>query len=107
MQQRCAQCQTDFEITQGDLDYYDRVSPVFAGKKEQLPPPDLCPPCREQQRMSFRNEWSFYQRDCDLTGKRMLSIYSPDKPYKVYEQSVWWSDRFDPSCRYLLTVSLT
>ncbi len=96
MQHTCAQCQTGFEITQGDLDYYDRVSPMFAGKKEQLPPPHLCPPCREQQRMLFRNEWSFYQRDCDLTGKRMLSIYSPDKPYKVYEQSVWWSDRFDP-----------
>lgn len=31
-----------------------------------------------------------------MTGKQMLSIYSPDKPYKVYEQTVWWSDQFDP-----------
>jgi hypothetical protein len=96
MQQICKQCSESFEITKSDMELYDRVSPVFAGKKEKIPPPILCRPCRERQRMSFRNEWSFYHRPCDLTGKQMLSIYSLDKPYKVYEQSVWWSDRFDP-----------
>ncbi len=96
MQQTCGQCSAPFEITNEDLSFYEIVSPVFNGKKEQIPPPVLCPPCRERQRMSFRNEWCFYHRQCDLTGKQILSIYSPDKPYKVYEQSVWWSDQFDP-----------
>ncbi len=96
MQQLCRECQQNFEISPSDLELYDRFAPVFAGKKEPIPVPDLCPPCREQQRMLWRNEWSFYHRPCDLTGKQMLSIYSPDKLYTVYEQSVWWSDRFNP-----------
>ena len=96
MQRSCEQCSGSFEITKSDLEFLTQVSPVFSGKKELIPPPTLCPPCREQHRMSFRNEWSFYHRECDLTGKKILSIYSPDKPYKVYEQSVWWSDKFDP-----------
>lgn len=96
MQKNCRQCDVVFDISDVDLAFYEKVSPVFNGKKELIPPPILCPPCREQQRMLFRNEWSFYHRSCDLTGKLMLSIYSPDKPYTVYEQSVWWSDQFDP-----------
>ncbi len=96
MRHVCDQCSEGFEITERDMEYYDRVSPIFAGKKESIPPLSSCPPCRERQRMSFRNEWSFYRRPCDLTGKQMLTIYSPDKPYTVYEQSVWWSDQFDP-----------
>jgi len=96
MQRSCEQCKGSFEITESDLAFIDQVSPVFAGKKEPIPPPILCPPCREQQRLSFRNEWSLYHRECDLTGKKIVSIYSPDKPYIVYEQSEWWSDRFDP-----------
>lgn len=96
MQRTCTHCSGTFDISERDLAFYEKVSPVFNGKKESIPPPDMCPPCREQLRMSFRNEWSFYHRPCDMTGKQMLSIYSPDKPYKVYEQSVWWSDQFDP-----------
>lgn len=96
MQKNCTQCSAEFDITQNDLAYYEKVSPVFQGKKELVPPPTKCPECREQQRMCFRNEWSFYHRACDLTGKKMLSIYSADKPYTVYEQSVWWSDQYDP-----------
>ena len=25
-----------------------------------------------------------------------MSIYSPDKPYTVYHQDYWWSDKWDP-----------
>jgi len=25
----------------------------------------------------------------------MISIYSPDKLYKVYDQDIWWSDKWD------------
>ena len=98
MQKTCSNgwCKASFEVTPFDLEYYEKVAPVFQGKKASLPLPEACPSCREQQRMSFRNEWNFYHRPCDLTGQNMLSIYSPDKPYTVYEQSVWWSDRFDP-----------
>lgn len=44
----------------------------------------------------FRNERKLYKRKCDKTGKEIISIYSPDKPYKVYDQKVWWSDDWSP-----------
>lgn len=37
-----------------------------------------------------------YRRVCDATKQPVISIYSPDKPYKVYDQKVWRSDVWDP-----------
>lgn len=91
----CKQCQRQFEITEDDLQFYDKLSPVFAGKKIQIPSPQFCPECRLQRRFAFRNERKLYHRNCDLTGKKILSIYSPDSPYKVYDRDVWWSDKWD------------
>jgi hypothetical protein len=33
---------------------------------------------------------------CDATGKEIVSIYSPDKPFKVYHRDYWWSDKWNP-----------
>lgn len=77
------------------MDFYDKVSPTFAGKKFQIPAPSLCPACRQQRRLAFRNERNLYRRTCDASGKQIISIYSPDKSYKVYDQKVWWSDGRD------------
>jgi len=95
MQRTCANCGSSFEITNDDLKFYEKISPVFAGKKELIPPPTRCPDCRTQQRFTWRNDRKLYHRKCDLTGKEIISIYAPDKPYKVYEQSEWWSDKWD------------
>ncbi len=88
-------CRQNFEVTLDDLKFYEKVSPVFNGKKYQIPAPDLCPQCREQIRLLFRNERKLYHRKCDLSGKQIISIYSADKPYKVYDQKEWWSDKWD------------
>jgi spore coat polysaccharide biosynthesis protein SpsF (cytidylyltransferase family) len=45
--------------------------------------------------MSLKNDRCLYKRICDATGKEIISIFSPDKPYKVYHQSEWWSDKWD------------
>jgi hypothetical protein len=45
--------------------------------------------------MSFRNEKKLYKRKCDFSGKDIISIYSPDKPYKIYEMDFWLSDKWD------------
>ncbi len=96
MNQACKQCSANFEITDDDLAFYEKVSPIFNGKKELIPPPTLCPQCRVQKRFIFRNERKLYHRKCDLTGKQLVSVYSPEKPYIVYEPTVWWSDAYDP-----------
>jgi Zn ribbon nucleic-acid-binding protein len=95
MQKSCRQCAQQFEITAEDLVFYDKVSPIFAGKKYPIPPPSLCPDCRNQRRLAFRNERKLYSRKCDATGRRIISIYSSDKPYKVYGQSFWFGDKWD------------
>jgi hypothetical protein len=91
----CPHCSSAFEITNADLKFYDDVSPVFAGKKYTVPPPVLCPSCRMQRRLMFRNDLCLYHRKSDLTGKAMISMYAQDKPYKVYDQDEWWSDRWN------------
>jgi len=96
MKKSCRQCAQQFEITTDDLVFHDKVSPVFAGKKQQISPPTLCPSCREQRRMAFRNERKLYLRKCDLCGKQMVTTYSPDKKFTVYCSPCWWSDKWDP-----------
>jgi len=92
----CRQCQTSFEITQWDMEFYEKISPTFAGKKFQIPTPTLCPECRQQRRLAFRNERNLYRRTCDASGKQIISMYNPECGYKVYDQKIWWSDQWDP-----------
>ncbi len=98
MQKTCANgwCKTPFEVTDEDLAFYDKVSPVFSGKKYLVPPPTKCPDCRMQRRIAFRNERSLYHRTCSATQKQIVSIYSPEKDLIVYDRSYWWGDQWDP-----------
>jgi hypothetical protein len=98
MQRTCAHpwCSQSFEITPDDLAFYDKVSPVFNGKKELIPPPTLCPECRMQRRWAMRNENQLYRRTCDLTGKSMISLYASDSPHVVYSEDAYLNGRWDP-----------
>lgn len=94
---QCRQCQTSFAITDKDLAFYDKMSPVFAGKKYSVPPPTLCPTCRTQRRLSYRNDRSLYKSVSSLTGKEMISMHNPAYGYVVYEQEDRWTDKRDPT----------
>ena len=61
----------------------------------------MCPDCRQQRRLSWRNDRYLYKRNCDATGKEIVSIYSPDKPNIIYNQDFWWSDDWDRDCYFL------
>ncbi|MCX6807443.1 MAG: hypothetical protein NTZ80_01365 [Patescibacteria group bacterium] len=91
----CAQCKTQFLITTLDRQFYDRIAPVFDGKKFALPDPKLCPDCRQQNRLLYKNERVFYPRRCGMCSRKIISIYSPDKPYKIFCPDCYWSDRWD------------
>jgi hypothetical protein len=110
----CRHCSEKFDITNKDFEFYEKVSPLFRsleltpGLKEKprvkvengkvkylIPAPTLCPDCRQQRRLSWRNERKLYKRKCDFSGKEIISMYSPDKNYKVYDQEIWWSDKWD------------
>ncbi|MBI3619203.1 hypothetical protein HY213_04200 [Candidatus Peregrinibacteria bacterium] len=95
MQRICKHCQQTFEITNDDLAFYEKLSPTIGGKKLSIPPPTLCPRCRQRRRMSFRNERHLYRRRCDVTGKEIISVFSPENPHKVCDKDHWYSDAFD------------
>lgn len=92
----CKTCQQDFIITDADRAFYNKID---------VPEPTRCPFCRQQRRLAWRNERTFYERNSDLSGKKILSTYSPDPPrlasgeagkkFPVYEQEEWWSDQWD------------
>ena len=46
--------------------------------------------------LAHRNERKLYKRTCAATQQPIISIYSPDKPYRVYSQKFRWSDARDP-----------
>lgn len=95
MQKNCTSCTKEFQVMDDELKFLEKVSPEYKGKKYNLPPSELCPPCRERERMGFRNERNLYKRTCDLCSKEIISIYSPDKTSIVYCNDCYRSDKWD------------
>ncbi len=81
----CQNCHKDFTIEPDDFSFYEKI---------KVPAPTWCPECRQRRRYAWRNERILYRRNCDLCGKSTVTIYSSNKPYKVYCQSCWWSDKW-------------
>jgi len=96
MRQTCKQCSTAFDVTDDDLALLKKNTLTVGGQEFDLPPPTLCFHCRLRRRMAFYNARSLYRDTCDLTGKEIISIYSPDKPFTVYDCDVWYGDAWDP-----------
>ena len=118
---KCRLSWQEFPIYQSDLKFYDKVSPSFEVDenyakefleknsdvkdsfeykdwklKAKLPTPTLCPEERERQRFAFRNEKSLYKGSCSATWKHIISIFSPNKPYTIYDYGVRWNWNWDP-----------
>lgn len=83
----CALCNQNFQIDDEDMAFYEKIG---------VPPPRLCPDDRQRRRAAFRNERYLFRRKCDGTGKEIVSMYSPDKPFKIYDQNFWWGDSWSP-----------
>ena len=92
----CIACNRDFTVSVDDQKFLKQLSPTIAGKVEELPLPTHCVDCREQRRLAVANQLFLYKRTCDLTGETVVSNIHPDSPYKVYKQSEWYTDKWDP-----------
>jgi len=88
----CQNCKKDFIIEPDDFLFYEKI---------KVPPPTFCPICRFQRRMMFMNERVFYRRICGLCGKNTISIFGPEKNFKIYCSKCWWGDDWDPGEYYL------
>lgn len=83
----CQNCKNQFTIEPEDFQFYEKI---------KVPPPTFCPECRFQRRLALRNERNLYRRQCGLCGKKMISMYSSEKPFPVYCRECWWGDKWDP-----------
>ncbi len=95
MNHTCTHCSSVFTIPEEDRLLLERLSPTFSGIKHSIPLPTFCSQCRFQRRLSFRNAKHLYRRKSDLSGKQIVSMYSANKPYLVYDQDEWWGDSWD------------
>ncbi len=83
----CQNCKSKFVIEPEDFEFY---------KKIDVPEPTWCPECRLIRRLAVRSIDRLYKDKCDFTGKELISGYNPKTSYKVYDQKIWWSDKWDP-----------
>ncbi len=86
MKKTCAVSGKEFEITEEDLKFYEKMG---------VPVPALCPEERAKRRLIFRPH-KLYRRQCDATKKPLISCCPPTSKHKVYERNYWWSEQWDP-----------
>ncbi|MDD5740331.1 MAG: hypothetical protein PHO20_06215 [Candidatus Peribacteraceae bacterium] len=86
MGRTCRHCSAVFELLPKEQELY---------KTLDVPDPVECPACRRQRRLMFRNFFHLYHRTCDLTGKKILSVYDEGTAFPVYGLQEWWSDKWD------------
>ncbi|MBI4836430.1 MAG: zinc-ribbon domain containing protein [Candidatus Abawacabacteria bacterium] len=96
----CSNCQNTFLISESDQAFYQKIAPFFAGQSYPIPPPTLCPTCRQQRRLATRNDDTLYNRNCSKCHKSIISIYPEVKEYPVYCSACWWSDQWDAGDHY-------
>jgi len=91
----CKQCSKQFQVTDEDLVFLDKISPTFDGKTFGIPAPTLCPHCRWQRRIAWRNEYALYKAKCALTGKDIVTNHHPSSPFPIYYVKDWQGDGWD------------
>ena len=84
----CQNCKNDFIIEGDDFSFYEKM---------KVPPPTFCPGCRFQRRMSWRNDFSLYNRKCNSCDANVVSMYSADSNIIIFCNKCWWSDKWDGS----------
>src|SRR3989338_10083358 len=93
----CAQCNNPYDVTQEDLDLLQKLSPMIARQRIDLPAPTQCPDCRQRRRLCMVNEMNLYHRKCDMTGQQIISNVARSEEHTSELQS-----QFHLVCRLLL-----
>ena len=75
MKKTCSKCRNEFKLITQELTFY---------KKMGLPRPSNCPTCRQERRLSLRNERKFHKYPCAKCKKQMVTTVNPSKGLTVY-----------------------
>jgi hypothetical protein len=93
---KCLLSGVDFAVTDKDLEFYDKMSPVIGGKKYAISSPTLCPDERCRRRTIHRNESKLYNAKSSLSDKPIITLYSPREDLKSVLREEWFSDQWNP-----------
>jgi len=85
---KCQVCAAHFEVTSDNILFYQKID---------VPAPEACPRCRQQNRIAFRNFKTLYKRNSDKSGKSMITMYSDKVPFPVWTREEWYGDDWDPT----------
>lgn len=91
MQKQCKQCHKTYQLYPEDQAFYKRI---------QIPAPELCPQCRYQARLAYKNDFNLHERQCDLCKRQIISMYDEYSGHKIYCRDCWWSDKWNASDIY-------
>jgi hypothetical protein len=69
-----------FYITAEDIKFYKKIG---------VPLPTLSPHERMRGKLGFFNLYNLFYGKSDKTGKKIVSSYPSDTPYKIYEHAIW------------------
>jgi hypothetical protein len=76
--------------------FYVRPEDIEFYKKIRVPLPTLSPMERTRRRLSFAPGYEFAKVKSAATRKDIVTVYSPQTPFKIYEHRIWFSPEFDP-----------
>jgi len=82
----CHNCKADFTIELDDFSFYENMG---------VPAPTWCALCRQNRRLFFRNLKTLYKKSSSKSDENIISKYSPDIPFPVYQASEWYTDDWD------------
>ncbi len=89
MKNTCAISKQTFEISDQELDLRAKF-----GFADTLP--NTLPKYRFQHLGAFWPQWHFHKRKCNKTGKQVISIFSPECPYPVWDRKEWFNHSNPP-----------
>lgn len=76
--------------------FYVRPEDITFYRRMQLPLPTLSPKERIRRRHAYTNTYHLFRVSSAFSGKKVIAVYPPNTPYKIYEHQVWFSDEWNP-----------
>jgi len=92
LKKECIETGDEFLISDLEIKFLDRISPVINRKKITLPLPRISPLQRLKKRLANANQIHLYTRTSSLSGKRIFSMYPSNTPFPVFENEEWYGD---------------
>lgn len=96
MKTTCKKTGVPFEITDFEVNFIKKVSPVIEGEIFEFPLPNICPDERVKARTIHRNEQVLYKNVSAFTEKPLISLYRPNTEWKIVSKDEWFSDMWNP-----------